>query len=150
MGKETFTKSDFEHIKDLAKTTEKMLSDVFRFSSSDEVKAGLIRQAIGSAIRAPQGEFRSILLSPMVIDGDKQNVVLVDFDPQGAWRLVVTEDISLKYLKPDGRTDTSREITNATWIEVGEKFPERHRFEIWLSEVQGGRVRELVGERVAA
>lgn len=81
-----------------------------------------------------------VIYTPTVIGDGVVNAMLVDFDPLGTWRWVLTEQGELVYLGQGGEV---KKGTDDNWRELGSKFPDAFAREVWLSCTSEVRLRRL-------
>lgn len=141
---ERIEKRDLNSYKKIAQQLENSLRNIGRSGGDDNDIAyhsmSSVREALGSV--DPR-----VVFAPRTVDGEELNTFLVDFDPQGKWAQLITQD--WKYIEVSSGKKV-KEFEGTEVIEIMKKIPERLNTEIWLSEAQDGRVRELVGEKVPA
>ena|SRR3989304_1107813 len=139
---ERIEKRDLNSYKKIAQKLENSLRNIERSGGDDNDIAyhgmSSVKEALGSI--DPR-----IVFAPWTVDGERTNAILLDFDPQGKWTRLITQD--WKYIEVSFGKKV-KEFEGAAVVELNKKIPERLWTEIWLSEAQDGRARELVGEKV--
>lgn len=141
---ERIEKRDLNSYKRIAQKLENTLRNIERSGGSDNDIAYHSMNSVKGILGFVDPR---ILFASWTVDGEKTNAFLVDSDPRGGWNLLLTDD--WKYIEVSFGKKV-KEVEGTEVIEFNKKIPERLRAEIWFSEAQGGRVRELASEKVAA